>query len=197
VAGETIDHGAGRFLIRRRVLKEGDSMGQVDATTTAPSETQHVPERNASGGVVPPPNSARGSGGWLQQYKPEQGKATRTGTFVGLGLLIAWGAKFLNDRLAVYQGDEAWRLLITPGIPIAFAVVLGVFAWRVTFVNRKSSDFMIATEGEMKKVSWSSKREVIGSTKVVILFTLLLALFLFVVDFAFQVFFKSIGVLKV
>ena len=88
-------------------------------------------------------------------------------------------------------------MLITPGIPIALAVVLGVIAWRLTFVSRKSSDFMIATEGEMKKVSWSSKREVIGSTKVVILFTVLLALFLFVVDFAFQVFFKSVGVLKV
>lgn len=172
-------------------------MGQVEATTAAPSEPQHAPHHSAAGGGSLPPKSARRSGGWLQQYKAEQGKATRTGTFVGLGLLVAWGAKFVNDRLAIYQGDEAWRLLITPGIPIAFAVVLGVVAWRVAFVNRKSSDFMIATEGEMKKVSWSSKREVIGSTKVVILFTLLLALFLFVVDFAFQVFFKSVGVLKV
>lgn len=135
--------------------------------------------------------------GWLQQYKPEQGKATRTGTFVGLGLLIAWGAKFLNDQLAVYQGDEAWRLLITPGIPIAFAVILGVAAWHVSFGGRKSGDFMIATEGEMKKVNWSSKREVIGSTKVVIAFTILLAVLLFVVDFIFQYFFRTVGVLKV
>lgn len=190
-------------------------MGQFEASSTAPSESQYVPEQGASGGGTPPPRSAGrsgegafgggvpparsagGSGGWLQQYKPDQGKATRTGTFVGVGLLVAWGAKFLNDRLALYQGDEGWRLLITPGIPIAFAVVLGVIAWRLTFVSRKSSDFMIATEGEMKKVSWSSKREVIGSTKVVILFTVLMALFLFAVDFAFQVFFKSIGVLRV
>jgi preprotein translocase subunit SecE len=63
-------------------------------------------------------------------------------------------------------------------------------------VNRKSSDFMIATEGEMKKVSWSSRREVIGSTKVVILFTIALACFLFVVDLAFQTLFSAIGVLK-
>jgi preprotein translocase subunit SecE len=55
---------------------------------------------------------------------------------------------------------------------------------------------MIATEGEMKKVSWSTKNEIIGSTKVVIMFTVLLALVLFVVDLAFQTMFSSIGVLK-
>ncbi|MEK7731025.1 MAG: preprotein translocase subunit SecE, partial [Planctomycetota bacterium] len=59
-----------------------------------------------------------------------------------------------------------------------------------------SSDFMIATEGEMKKVSWSSKREIIGSTKVVILFTLLMSLFLFIVDIVFMELFGGMGVLK-
>ena len=48
----------------------------------------------------------------------------------------------------------------------------------------------------MKKVSWSSKREIMGSTKVVILFTLLMAFFLFLVDLLFQWFFSAIGVLK-
>ena len=55
---------------------------------------------------------------------------------------------------------------------------------------------MIATEGEMKKVSWSTKREIIGSTKVVILFTFLMAGLLFLVDSAFQLLFSSIGVLQ-
>lgn len=112
-------------------------------------------------------------------------------------MLIAWGAKFLNDRLAGFQGDEAWRLMITPGIPILFAVVMAVVAWRLTYVSRGPSDFLIATEGEMKKVSWSTKREIIGSTKVVIVFTVLMALFLFVVDVIFKAFFSYIGVLKV
>jgi len=132
----------------------------------------------------------------VKQYKPELGRATRIGTFMGVGAMIAWGTVFLNSRLSVYQGDEAWRLLITPGIPILLAVALGAAAWWLTFVNRPSSDFMIATEGEMKKVSWSTRREIIGSTKVVILFTVLLALYLFVVDVAFQFLFTSIGVLK-
>jgi preprotein translocase SecE subunit len=55
---------------------------------------------------------------------------------------------------------------------------------------------MIATEGEMKKVNWSTRREIIGSTKVVILFTILLAVILFTVDIVFMTFFAWIGVLR-
>ncbi len=133
----------------------------------------------------------------FKPYKPEQGKWTRLGTFLGLGAVVAWGAKFVYDRLQVYQGDEWWKLLITTGIPIVFMVVLGALSWWVAYGNRSSSDFMIATEGEMKKVSWSTRREIIGSTKVVIMFTALMAITLFVVDLLFQVLFRSIGVLKV
>ncbi len=144
------------------------------------------------------PGKARREDGFLTQYKPELGKATRTGTFVGAGLLIAWGAWFVYDQLRIYEDIEGWwGLLITRGIPILFAIVLGTIAWRVAFVGRKSSDFMIGTEGEMKKVSWSRKREVIGSTKVVIMFTLLLALLLFFVDLVFQYIFSEVGVLKI
>ena len=137
-----------------------------------------------------------GARGFFQQYKPEQGKSTRMGTLFCAGALIAWGAVFLYDRLQIYEGDEAWRLLITTGIPIVFAAVLFAGVWWIAFVSRTTRDFMIATEGEMKKVSWSSKREIMGSTKVVILFTLLMAFFLFLVDILFQWAFKSIGVLK-
>ncbi|MGB2984700.1 MAG: preprotein translocase subunit SecE [Phycisphaerae bacterium] len=186
-------------------------MTQRDSTTVAGERQPRRSARDGSGnrsehnqrggsGGGPSRPTARGvggGGGFFAQYKPEQGNWTRRGTFIGLGLLVAWGAKFLYDQLAIYEGDEAWRLLITTGIPILFAVVLGAIAWRLSFVSRNSSDFMIATEGEMKKVSWSSKAEVIGSTKVVIMFTVLLALLLFIVDMAFQFIFRSIGVLRV
>lgn len=155
--------------------------------------------RDGSGGQGKPPVEATGPAGdrpMFRQYKAEQGKATRVGTFVALGALITWGAYFLFQQLAIFQGDEAWRLLVTVGIPIAFAVVVGGVAWFFIFGHRGTGDFMIATEGEMKKVSWSSKQEVIGSTKVVILFTFMLALFLFSVDMVFQQAFKWIGVLK-
>ncbi len=180
----------------------------MSGTTTPAVKAKHGrtggPEGPPSDGGPPSgrgPSRRPGPGGtphgFFAQYKPEQGKKVRTGTFIALGLLIAWGAKFLDDQLAGFQGDEAWRLLITPGIPILFAVVMGALAWRVSFVMRKPSDFMIATEGEMHKVSWSTKAEIIGSTKVVILFTVMLAILLFVVDLVFKELFGLIGVLKI
>jgi preprotein translocase subunit SecE len=172
-------------------------MVQTGTGTVTREKGRKLPPRSGPEGGSAGGRPQRSDGGWLKQYKPDQGKYTRTGTLLGLGLLIVWGAWAFNDRLVVYEGDEAWRLLITPGIAILLMVVLGVLAWRVAFVGRKSSDFMIGTEGEMKKVSWSSKREVIGSTKVVIVFTILLAVLLATVDLFFTFVFKSIGVLKV
>jgi preprotein translocase subunit SecE len=63
-------------------------------------------------------------------------------------------------------------------------------------VNKeRTADFLIATEGEMKKVSWSNRREIIGSTKVVIFATLTMAVMLFVVDLIFSWFFEKVGVM--
>ncbi|MGB0714352.1 MAG: preprotein translocase subunit SecE [Phycisphaerae bacterium] len=139
---------------------------------------------------------AGGSGGFFEQYKKDQGKWTRLGTFVGLLALGAWAALSLYNALQVYEGDEFWRVIVTTGIPLAFfAVILGA-CWWVSYTNRKSSDFMIATEGEMKKVSWSSRSEIIGSTKVVIFFTIVMATLLFLVDLLFSQVFSWIGVLK-
>jgi preprotein translocase subunit SecE len=122
---------------------------------------------------------------------------TRRGTFIGAGLLIAWGTKFIYDQLSVYQGDQWWNVLVTTGVPVAFLIVFGTLAWRLSFSGRKTGDFMIATEGEMKKVSWSTRKEVVGSTIVVIAFTVLLAGLLFLVDLVFQSLFRWINVLKV
>jgi len=118
------------------------------------------------------------------------------GTVVCGAAMAAWGSYFLYERLQPYEGDEAWRMLITPGIPILFLVAVGLLFWWTSYVNRSASDFMIATEGEMKKVNWSNRREVIGSTKVVIFFSMAMALYLFVVDIIFQTLFQAIGVLK-
>jgi len=172
-------------------------MSQKNSTAVVGEEPGERAETALSG----PPRQAvhrpRSGGGLFGQYKPEQGIWTRRGTFIGAGLIVAWGAKFIYDQLSIYESNEAWSVLITTGIPVLFAVVLGSIAWRLSFTNRKTGDFMIATEGEMKKVSWSSKKEVIGSTIVVIAFTVLLAVLLFSVDVLFQFIFKSINVLKV
>jgi len=43
--------------------------------------------------------------------------------------------------------------------------------------------YFAGVKKEMKKVSWLSKKEMLGSTFVVGLFSIIVALFLFVVDF--------------
>ncbi|MCC7387423.1 MAG: preprotein translocase subunit SecE [Phycisphaerales bacterium] len=66
------------------------------------------------------------------------------------------------------------------------------------FVGSKpaSCEFLIATDGEMKKVNWSTRREVMGSTWVVIAASFLVAAILYLVDYAFQTFFHAINVLQ-
>jgi len=66
------------------------------------------------------------------------------------------------------------------------------------FVGAKKGtvEFLIATDGEMKKVNWTTYREVKGSTIVVIVATFLIAGFLFGVDTLFAKFFSAIGVLE-
>jgi len=139
---------------------------------------------------------ARSGKGFFDRYKPEQGTRVRNGSAIGAGILAAWAVKFIYERLAVYRTQEAWTLFIVYGIPVLLAVVFALFVYWIVYRKRGSSDFLIATEGEMKKVSWSSRREILGATKVVIAFTLLLALVLGVVDLLFMLFFQWIGVLK-
>ena len=45
------------------------------------------------------------------------------------------------------------------------------------------NNYFIGVKKEIKKVSWLSKNEILGSTFVVGLFSIIVALFLFVVDF--------------
>jgi len=54
------------------------------------------------------------------------------------------------------------------------------------------ADFLILAEGEMKKVSWSSKKEIVVSTIVVISVVVIMAVLLGFVDLFFSWFFGEI-----
>lgn len=70
-------------------------------------------------------------------------------------------------------------------VPVAVFLVISVLAGWV--VNKPGvADFMIASEGEMKKVNWSSKQEIMVSTVVVISVVVILAAMLGAADFIFQ-----------
>ncbi len=142
------------------------------------------------GGGGRKPASAAGGAGFFTVYKPGQGYYTRLGTAIGGGAVIVFGANYLYGQLGRFSPA------VTLGVPSILLAVLGVVLFWIAGSNRKTNDFFIATEGEMKKVSWSTKKEVIGSTKVVLAFTFMMALFLFVVDGAFIVIFSSADVLQ-
>ena len=125
----------------------------------------------------------------MKLYKKNQGKNIRLGTAGVVMIMSAWGAFSLKETLESY-GHGTY---VTYGIALAVLVGMGLLVMWI--INRPgSADFLIATESEMKKVSWSKKDEVIGSTKVVIVSTLIMAALLFLVDFAFANFFQLIGI---
>ena len=137
-----------------------------------------------------------GSGrSFFELYKRNQGTYTRAGTAIGAGVLVLAGGNFLYQQL-VFDEGSSWGAWLQISIPLAVLVALGLLLWWVVGVKRTTCDFMIATEGEMKKVSWSNRKELFGSTKVVILFTVMLAVILFTVDIVFMTFFNAIGVLR-
>ena len=124
----------------------------------------------------------------VEIYKRTQGRYTRITTFISATLLAVVTAAALSSFLAAY-----FEPLIAYGAPTLLVLAVGLFT--LWMVNRpKTADFLIATEGEMKKVSWSNRKEVIGSTKVVIITTFVLGVVLFGVDLAFVLLFKLIGV---
>ena len=53
---------------------------------------------------------------------------------------------------------------------------------------RKITDYMNGVQLEMKKVTWLSKQEMMGSTMIVGIFAVFIALFLFFVDFGLSQF---------
>jgi len=124
----------------------------------------------------------------IEIYKRTQGKWTRLCTFVGVVGVGVIGAYALSRELI--------NLPIYAQFGIPTLVILGVAALMFWIVNRpKTADFLIATEGEMKKVSWSSKKEIIGSTKVVLVTTIIMSMLLFGVDLLFIRLFEIMGII--
>ena len=129
--------------------------------------------------------------GFFEAYKRGQGKYTRTITLASVIVIAAWGSWLLSRYFGGFQATRTPAVRF--GVPTLVVAALAAVTWWI--INRpKVADFMIATESEMKKVSWSSRREIFGSTKVVILTTAILAAVLFGVDMLFTYFFRAIGV---
>jgi preprotein translocase subunit SecE len=159
-----------------------------------------APRSDEGGGEKPRPRTEKDERrGFFRIYKPGQGYWTRMGTVGAAALLGALTAHFLYRHMPVWLGNAGMTperatptaIYIIAALFIAYG--LGVFY----LINKPSNaDFLIATDSEMKKVNWTSRKELIGSTKVVIIFMFLIAFLLFAFDVVFGYMFYLLDILK-
>lgn len=131
--------------------------------------------------------------GWFStaSYKRSLGQKVRRLTMLGIILLGGSGvyslgfAGVLPENWTLAMPYDLDPLTVLPGakaaIPILLIALTLWVAWRAVNVPT-FAEFLIATEAEMNKVSWTPKRRLMQDTVVVLTTTLLMALFLLVVD---------------
>jgi preprotein translocase subunit SecE len=122
-------------------------------------------------------------------YKPLQGRLARLWTAGALGVVVGVGVWRLSETLIDFQPPTRF------GIPALIGAVLGWLIFRLVqyppFV-----EFLIATEAEMNKVSWTSRAELYRATVVVLVTVLIVAVYLFGVDTVWSALLQAIGVLR-
>ena len=132
-------------------------------------------------------------------YKQSQGYWTRLMSAIAGGTLALSAGFWASAQLARLDmkslGLPFDRVYLQGGVMALVLLISAVIIFWLVYHKPSSSEFLIATEGEMKKVNWSSRREIFGSTWVVIMISLIIAALLFVVDMGFHAIFKAIGVL--
>ena len=120
-------------------------------------------------------------------YKRGQGKYTRLSSAFAAALIVGLGCLQLYRKLQAWDMGLWIETMIPAGLFVALALLL---FW---LVNKPViADFMVAAENEMKKVSWSSRKEITVSTIIVIVLVILLAFFLGVTDLGFRLFFDKL-----
>lgn len=131
----------------------------------------------------------------LSLYKPGQGYYTRTLSAVGAAAIVLVVVGWLWQKMTSINAFGNNLLYAQASMAVALIGGFGLLVWWL--LNKPNiADFMIATEAEMKKVNWPSRREVVGSTVVVIGGTLLIAFFLWVINLFFGWLFLEIGILQ-
>jgi preprotein translocase subunit SecE len=123
-------------------------------------------------------------------YKRGQGKYTRLCSAFAVAVIIGLGCLRLYAKLEAASWPLSTRatLWIATMVPAGLFVVLALVVFWI--VNRSAAaDFMIAAEGEMKKVSWSSRQEIMVSTFIVIVVVVIMAVLLGTTDLGFSTLF--------
>jgi preprotein translocase SecE subunit len=140
----------------------------------------------------------------LEYYKKNQGVIVRTATAISVLLMVLYGFHSLYrtippvDTSVIPPRGTFWgtNLLTIPffDFSINYGVVISIvlsalasFLIYILVLNKpKTSDYLIDTESELKKVSWPSRPQYLGSSVAVIVSMVILGLFLIAADQIFS-----------
>ncbi len=123
-------------------------------------------------------------------YKPTQGTYARTWTGVAMGALLLVGVIRLFEIMK--SSPTLWERF---GVPAAMALVVGWLIYRLLSYP-PFADFLIATEAEMNKVSWTSREDLKRATAVVLSTVVLVSVFLFGVDWIWSTILQFFHILE-
>ena len=143
---------------------------------------------------MPVPNATVGDWRFAKDWPTTAQPVYRAGD-----LVTAEARKRLDDeKVATWDFQAAHpfplALYIQDGLPMLLFLLGGLGAFLLVNWPR-FADFLIATESEMKKVSWSTQQELIGSTLVVIVTVVLLGFLIGGLDIFWAWCLKLIGAL--
>jgi preprotein translocase SecE subunit len=128
----------------------------------------------------------------LELTKKGQGTLARATAYALGAALVVYGAIRLYANL-----PGGFHTVLTAGLPIVgdltirkvVAVVvagLGLLGLHLVLNRPRSTDLLIETEGEMRKVTWPTGPEVFNATLVVVLVTTVLAVAMSAFDWGLQ-----------
>jgi preprotein translocase SecE subunit len=134
----------------------------------------------------------------------------RRGTTLGILVLAACGIYTLLAHRVLDAGPQHWQVaipfsngatwVILPDLRFTVPILLTLGALWIGYrvVNYPAfADFLIATEAELNKVSWTTRKRLVQDTIVVLVTVILLTVFLFLVDQLWARVLTRIGVVQV
>jgi len=144
-------------------------------------------------------------------YKKGQGKIVRLCAFISSLLLVLLGCYELYklpslkswwwQDILIPKADRtySWFERLGAGVKPILILAIGVFIVAtyllfLVFNKPKVADFLIETEGEMRKVSWPKRKEYWTASVVVIVLIIVISLFLFAVDRGLSALLHSWGI---
>jgi preprotein translocase subunit SecE len=155
-------------------------------------------------GVAAVALTLRKLGGRFPYQKLGQGTAVRVTALAAIGALSAFGcyAFYRMPPSTSSWWPNIWQIpvlgheipikpVLFPALALFFSLMVSVY---LLLNQEKWAEFLVETEGELKKVSWPARKEYVGSASVVVVVVAIVSVFLFFTDKALSVLMQKIGI---